>query len=472
MEKAERSISYTWIVMSVVAMGTLITTWDAGAIRIALPHLGHVFNTDPNTVIWVWLIYLLVGIGLMLTMGRAGDVFGRKRLYTFGLIIFGLGLGLCSLSQGLIQLVVFRFIQAVGAAMIIATGNAIITASFPPEKRGRALGIMGAIVAVGLLSGPALGGFLLDFLGWRSIFYLRLPFGIISVAMAWVLLKEQSIPRREGKFDLLGAVTLFFALACLLLALNRGQSLGWLSPWVVSLSVIGVLFIFFFLRVERRAAQPVLDLRLFSDRLFSTASASHVFLYISTTAVSFLMPFYLIEGLGLYAYKAGLVLVTIPAISLVLSPLSGRLSDKLGTLFLCTLGSVVVCVGFFLLSRLGSDASIGDIILYLAIVGTGMGLFVSPNTSAIMGSVAGERLGTASAMVGTLRQVGMSIGLAIAGSVFAASQSFHTAQLTSQALPEDVVQRLSTINGFHDTVLILLAIAIVGIITSVLRGRR
>ena len=472
MEKAKRSIPYNWIAMSVVAMGTFLTTLDTGAIRIALPHLGHVFNADPNTVIWVWLIYLLVGIGLMLTMGRAGDAFGRKRLYTFGLIIFSLGLGLCSLSQGLIQLVVFRSFQAVGAAMTIAMGSAIITASFPPEKRGRALGIMGAIIAVGLLSGPALGGFLLDFLGWRSIFYLRLPLGIIGVAMSWALLKEQSLPKREGKFDLLGAITLFFALTCLLLAVNRGQSLGWLSLWVVSLSVIGVLLLFFFLSVERRAAQPVLDLRLFSSRLFSTASASHVFLYISTTAVSFLMPFYLIQGLGFYAYKAGLVLVTIPAISLVLSPLSGRLSDKLGTLFLCTSGLIVVCAGLFLLSSLGTNASIGDIVLYLAIIGAGMGLFVSPNTSAIMGSVPSERLGTASAMVGTLRQVGMSVGLAIGGSVFAASQFFHATQLASQALPEDVVQRLSTVNGFHDTVLAMLAMAIIGLVTSVLRGRR
>jgi len=472
MEKTKRSIPYNWIAMSVVAMGTFIITLDAGAIRIALPYLGHVFNTDPNTVIWVWLIYLLVGIGLMLTMGRAGDAFGRKRLYTFGLIIFSLGLGLCSLSQGLIQLVVFRFFQAVGGAMVIATGNAIIITSFPSEERGRALGIMGAVIAVGLLSGPALGGFLLDFLGWRSIFYLRLPFGIIGVAMSWALLKEQSLPKREGKFDLLGAITLFFALTCLLLAVNRGQSLGWLSLWVVSLSVIGVLLLFFFLSVERRAAQPILDLRLFSSRLFSTASASHVFLYISTTAVSFLMPFYLIQGLGFYAYKAGLVLVTIPAISLVLSPLSGRLSDKLGTLFLCTSGLIVVCAGLFLLSSLGTNASIGDIVLYLAIIGAGMGLFISPNTSAIMGSVPSERLGTASAMVGTLRQVGMSVGLAIAGSVFAASQFFHATQLASQALPEDVVQRLSTVNGFHDTVLAVLAMAIIGLVTSVLRGRR
>jgi len=458
--------------MSVVAVGTFMSTLDSGAVRIALPQLGHVFQAGPNTVVWVWLIYLLIGTGLMLTLGWAGDAFGRKRLYTFGLVIFSLGLGLCSLAQSLIQLVMFRLVQAVGAAMTVATGNAIITASFPSQERGRALGIMGAVVGVGLLSGPALGGILLDLLGWRSVFYLRLPIGIIGVAMARALLKNQFSPKRGQKFDLLGAATLFLALTCLLLAMNRGQSLGWASPWVVSLGVMSVLLLLLFLFVERRLAQPVLDLRLFRRRLFSAASGSHVFLYMATTAVSFLMPFYLIQGQGLSASKAGLLLVTIPAISLVVSPLSGRLSDRLGTLFLCASGLTLVSAGLFLLSGLGANASIGNVVLCLLVLGVGIALFVPPNTSAIMGSVPSERLGTASAMVGTLRQVGMSVGLAIASSVFAASQFSHATQLASQGLPEDVVQRLSTVSGVHDAIFAALAIAVIGLVASVLRGRR
>lgn len=471
MQKAGRSISYKWIAMSVVAMGTLMSALDMGAVRIVLPHLEQVFQTGPNTVVWVSLIWLLIGSGLMLALGRAGDVFGRKRVFTLGLAIFSLGLGLCSLAQSLIQLVMFRLIQGVGAAMTMATEYAIITASFPSKERGRALGIMGAVAGLGLLSGPALGGFFLDLLGWRSIFYLRLPLGIISVAMAWGLLKEQSSPKRAEKFDLLGATTLFFALTCLVLAVNRGQSLGWFSPWVLSLAVVGALLLFFFLIVERRAAQPVLDLRIFWNRLFSAASASHVFLYLSTAAVTFLMPFYLIQGLGFNVSKAGLLLVTIPAISLLVSPLSGRLSDKLGTLFLCASGLTLVSVGLFLLSGLETNASIGDIVLYLAILGVGMGLFISPNTSAIMGSVPSERLGSASAMVGTLRHMGLSVGLAIAGSVFAASQLSHATQLTSQGLLQNMAERLSTVSGFQDAIFVALVIAAIGLLASVLRGR-
>jgi len=323
-----------------------------------------------------------------------------------------------------------------------------------------------------LLSGPALGGFLLDRLGWQSIFYLRLPFGIIAVAMAWVLLKEQALSKREEKFDLAGAATLFFALTCLLLAVNRGQSLGWTSPWVGGLSVAGLLLLLLFLIVERKVVQPVLDLKFFQSRLFSAASASHVFLYMSTSAVNFLMPFYLIQGLGFHASKAGLLLITGPAVSLVVSPLSGRLSDKLGTFSLCALGVVLVSVGLFLLSNLGSNVPLSRIVFYLIILGVGMALFITPNTSAIMGSVSGERLGTASAMVGTLRQVGMSLGLAIAGSVFAASQFSHAALFISQGLSEDVAQKLSTISGFHDTLFLLLPIAVVGLVASVCRGKK
>jgi len=184
------------------------------------------------------------------------------------------------------------------------------------------------------------------------------------------------------------------------------------------------------------------------------------------------MPFYLIQGLDFSTSKAGLLMLTSHAVYLVLSPLSGRLSDRLGTLFLCASGIILVAVALFMLSNLGTNPLVVHVVFYLIILGMGTGLFVAPNTSAIMGAVYKERLGTASAMVGTMRQVGMSIGLAIAGSVFTASQLLHTNQLTSQGLPEEVVQKLSTVSGFHDAIFVSLAITALGFVTVVLRGRR
>ena len=356
--------------------------------------------------------------------------------------------------------------------MTVAIGTAIVTSSFPSHERGRAIGLIATILGFGLLSGPALGGIILDLLGWRAVFFVRIPIGIIAAIMAWTLLKDQASARQEGKFDLPGAVTLFLFLSCLLLAVNRGQILGWTSPLVMGMSIATVLFLSLFLIAERRAQHPVLDMRLFRNRLFSAASGSHLLLYMSLTSVSFLTPFYLIQGLGLSASKAGLILITINGIGMLIAPITGRLSDRWGTLFLCSTGLALVSAGTLLLRSLGTDVSIMIVVLYLAVIGLGMGFFTSPNTSAIMGSVPKERLSTASAMVGLLRQMGMSIGLAIAASIFAASRLSHATQLTSQGLPEDAALRLSTIGGFQDTIFVALALALSGLIISALRGRK
>jgi EmrB/QacA subfamily drug resistance transporter len=471
LSKHKRGVAYKWLVMSVVAMGTLITTIDMGGIRVILPHLEQVFQSSPNVVVWVSLIWVLVGSSLMLSMGRAADIFGRKRLYTFGFAIFLLGLVLCALSRNVVQLIIFRFIQSIGAGMTIAIGMAILTPSFPSNERGKALGIIGAIAGLGLLSGPALGGLCLDLFGWRSFFYIRVPISAIGLVMVRILLKKEPAQEGKEKFDIPGAMTFFFALICLLLVLTQGERMGWGSPWILILSCLGILLLVSFLIVENRIAQPVLDLKIFRNRLFSIAVISHILLYVSHTAVNFAIPFYLIDGIGLSASKAGLLLITIPAIVLLLSPVSGRLSDKLGTLVLCALGFVLTAVGLFLLGRATIDTSIGSIIFYLILMGVGVGLFETPNTSAIIGAVHSERLGSASAMVGTLRHLGMSIGLAFSGSVFTASRFSHSAQLAAQKVPRDMVDKLSTVSGYQDTLIIALIVAIIGLLTTVFRGR-
>jgi EmrB/QacA subfamily drug resistance transporter len=471
LSKNRHAIAYKWMVMFVIALGTLMSTTDMGGTRVVLPHLEQVLETSPDVVVWVSLIWVLVGSSLMLSMGRAADIFGRKRLYTLGFAIFIVGLALCSISQNIIQLVIFRFIQSIGAAMTIAIGSAILTTSFPTSERGKALGIMGAVGGLGMLSGPALGGLCLDLLGWRSFFYLRIPFVLIGLVMVHILLKKEPAHESKEKFDLPGAITFFLALICLLFVLTQGQRLGWSSPWMIGLSCAGILFLISFLFVEKRISQPMLDLKIFRSRLFSIAVVSHIFLYVSTTAVNFAMPFYLIAGLGFNASKAGLLLVTVPATALIFSPLSGRLSDKLGTLVLCTAGFILTALGLFLLSGATIDTSIITVVLYLILVGAGMGLFVSPNTSAIIGAVPSGRLGSASAMVGTLRHIGMSIGLAIAGSVFTATRFANAAQLTSDGLTQGLVGKLSTVGGFQNTIFVALITAAIGLLVSAFRGR-
>ena len=244
MNRNQPRITYKWIVLSVIAVGTLASTIDMGGIRVILPNLEHVFHTSPDVVVWVSLIWVLLGSGFMLSMGRASDILGRKRLYTAGMIIFTVGLILCSISRSIVQLIIFRFIQAFGAAITISIANAILTSAFPDTQRGKALGILGAIGGLGMLSGPAIAGLCLDLLGWRSFFYLRTVIGVTGVLMSHFLLKEQSTRKNGEKFDLPGASTLFVSLTCLLLAMTQGQNAGWTSPLILLLAGFGSLLFF------------------------------------------------------------------------------------------------------------------------------------------------------------------------------------------------------------------------------------
>lgn len=446
MEEVSRGIPYKWIALIIASIGSFVTALDASIIPIALPKLGEVFHAGPATVLWVFLIYLLIGTGLMLTIGRAGDILGRKRVYTTGFILFTLGLGLCALAQNITQLILFRLIESVGAAMIVALGIAIVTASFPPRERGKALGILGAVVGAGLMSGPILGGFLIDTLGWPSIFYVRLPIAVVGLALAWTMLREQPATNPSSRFDFWGSATLFGFLGCLLLAINQGQMRGWTSFFVLALGTTAVALLFLFLAVERRTAQPVVDLGLFRQRLFAAATSSHLLFYMATVAVVFLMPFYLIQSAGYSSSMAGVLLITIPLLTVIVAPLSGRLYDRLGSFLLCFAGLGLTGLGLFLLSGLNSASTTGDVVLRLAVTGLGMGLFVAPNTSAIMGAVAQQRLGTASAMIATVRQIGMATGLAIAGTIF-------------------------VVTDFRDALWVALVICGLGLLVSLLRRR-
>jgi EmrB/QacA subfamily drug resistance transporter len=444
MEGVSRGIPYKWVALIIVSTGSFMASLDASIIPIALPELGEIFHVGPDTVLWVFLVYFLIGTGLMLTIGRAGDVTGRKRLYTAGFIIFTLGLGLCALAQNITQLILFRLIESVGAAMIVATGIAIVTAAFPSSERGKALGILGAAVGAGLTGGPILGGFLIDALGWTSVFYARLPIGVIGSAMAWTMLREQPAVNPRSGFDLWGALTLLAFLTCFLVTINQGQTWGWTSFFVLSLATAAVAFLFLFLAVEKKTAEPVVDLKLFRERLFAVATWSHLLFYMATTAVTFLMPFYLIQDIAYSSTRAGLLLITIPLLTVIIAPLSGRLYDRLGSFLLCLAGLVLTCLGLFLLSELNNASTAGDIVLRLAITGLGIGLFVTPNTSAIMGVVGQQRLGTASATIATARQIGMSTGLVIAGTIL-------------------------VIAGFRDALLVALLIGALALLASLLR---
>lgn len=373
---------------------------------------------DFAAIQWVVTVFLLIVSALLLTFGRLGDLRGHTPVYVVGMAIFSVGATLCGIASNVGTLILFRGVQAVGAAMLFATSPAILVRIFPPEQRGRAFGLQSMLVYLGLTAGPTLGGWLTERLGWRAVFLINLPLGLVSLALSLRFLPRHE-PRREGeRFDPAGMGLFTLALVSLMLALNQGHAWGWRSPRLIALLGGAALSAGLFRWIEGRVAHPLLDLGLFRNRLFTLAGLSAIANYVAIYSIIFLMPFYLIQGRGMGAGHAGLILTAQPLLMAIAAPLSGILSDRIGSRLPGTAGMVVLAVGLWLLSRLDGSAPAPQIVAALGVAGLGTGLFVSPNSSALMGSVPRERQGIAGGVLGTARNFGMVLGVGLAGAIY------------------------------------------------------
>ena len=462
-------MQYKWRALSAVSFGTFMATMDMSIVNIALPTLSRVFNASPDTVIWATLTGSLVATGLTLTTGRLGDLFGRKRIYILGWVFFTVGMALAGLTQSLAQLLGVRVIQAVGVAMALGNGNAIVTEGFPETERGRALGTTGAVVGAGLMCGPILGGLILGAFDWRAIFYLRVPIGVTALLLALLLVRETPIASGGRRMDLAGATTLFLALASILLGVNRGQFWGWTSPVILGLFAVGAASLVMFIRVELRTPHPVVSLTLFRVRSYAASVLSLVLNFGGQAAVTFLMPFYLIQVRGFSAAHAGLITGTLPAMMLILSPISGILADRFAWRYQVATGCALVSLGLLLLATLGPETSTPLIMARLAVVGLGTSMFMSPNSSAIMSSVPRERLGTASASVATARNIGNAAGLALAGTILVsvASAAAGVQGVRADQLPPDAL-----LSGVRTGFVVGACVSLLAVFSSALVGPR
>ncbi len=412
------SLETQWLVLAAVGIGTFMSALDGSVVNTVLPVITEYFHTNVATAEWVVTAYLLVVSGLLLSVGRLGDMRSNKNTYVTGFAVFVAGSALCGLSPAPIYLILARGFQAIGAAMLFANSPAILTKAFPPRQRGQALGLQGTMTYLGLTTGPFLGGWLSDHFGWHSVFYINVPIGILAI---WLSLKviPQDVPAGQSEpFDLKGAFTFLVGLVALLLALDQGQEWGWLSPVILGLVIASFLVLGLFLRIERQVASPMLDLSLFRRHVFTISTISPILNYICVYGVLFLMPFYLIQARGLSAEQAGLVLTAQPIIMAVMAPLSGTLSDRVGTRLPTALGLFIMGVGLFLLSRLTLASHYGFAVLGLAICGLGTGLFVAPNNSALMGDAPRNRQGIAAGVLALARNVGMVLGIGLTGAIF------------------------------------------------------
>jgi EmrB/QacA subfamily drug resistance transporter len=349
---------------------------------------------------------------------------GKKPIYTLGFIIFTLGSVLCGVSANVYYLIGFRVLQAIGATMILALGMAIVTEAFPPRERGLALGITGSIVSIGIVIGPTLGGLLIYALSWHWIFFVNLPVGILGTWMVTRFVPAIK-PTGEQHFDYWGALTLFISLLSVSLALTIGQQIGFSDPRIVILFLIWAVFLAAFVVIEFRAKQPMIDLHLFRNILFSINLVTGFITFVSIAGTIILMPFYLENVLGFNTQQVGLLLAVVPVAMGFVAPIAGSVSDRFGTRPITVVGLFTLGIGYYALSTLSVNTSTAGYLLRFLPIGIGMGVFQSPNNSAIMGTAPRERLGVVSGMLALTRTLGQTTGIAVLGAIWASRTFFH-----------------------------------------------
>lgn len=410
--------SRKWLVLSAVAMGIFLATIDGSIVNVALPTLSAALGADFATVQWVVLSYLLTITTLLAVVGRLADMYGRKRLYNSGFVVFTVGSLLCGLSPSVGWLIGFRVLQGIGAALILALGLALVTEAFPPQERGRALGIAGSIVSIGIVTGPTLGGVIIENLSWHWIFFVNVPIGILGTYLVWRNIPATRPPGGQA-FDFGGAATLCLGLLGILLGLTTGQQEGFTSPQALALFVFGIFFLLALLYIQRRHPQPIIDPVLFRNRLFTVNLVTGLLVFVGLGS-GVLIPFYLETVLGYSVQQVGLLLAVVPIALGIVSPISGVLSDRVGSRPISVLGLAVTLLGYLALSTLSTETTAVGFMLRYVLVGVGVGLFQSPNNSAMMGTAPRERLGVASGLLAMTRNLGQTVGIAVLGALWAA----------------------------------------------------
>jgi EmrB/QacA subfamily drug resistance transporter len=463
-----------WITLVVVTIGAFMGNLDASIVNISLPAIAHAFGTSLNgSIEWVVIGYLIVIVSVLLTLGRLADTLGRKHIWVIGLLVFTAASALCGAAPTLPLLIGARGLQGLGAACLMAVGPAILTSAFPPQERGRALGLITATIGLSISLGPTLGGLITQHFTWRGIFYVNVPLGLAGIWLALRLLQEY-MPKRQRRFDVPGALCLTVGLGALMTGLSFGQEWGWTSSPLIALVMLSVLALGSLLLVERFVEYPLLARSFLTNRVFLSANVSLALGMLALFSINVLVPFYLVEVRAFAPAQAGLLLTPLPLTFALLSPFSGSLADRIGTRWLAAGGLALVCLGLVLISQLNSMSSLWDMLWRLACVGIGQALFLSPNDSALMGSMPREQQGIASGFMQTSQIAGQSLSVALAGAVFAlaggalASHILATGHGTTQTL---ALAHHLFLHGFQAALLVSAALAALGILTSLVRGK-
>jgi len=460
--------SRKWWALAAVGSGVLLSTIDGSIVNISLNTLVGVFNSSLSAVEWVVLAYLLTLTCLLLLMGRLGDMFGKRRVYAAGFVLFTIASVLCGFAWNIGALIGFRVAQAVGAAMIQSVGPALLVTAFPAKERGTALGAIGSFVAAGILIGPALGGLLLRYVGWQSIFFVNIPVGIVGVWLTLQSIAPDPPVARGQSFDVGGALLLLASLFGLLLALTEGPAWGWLDPRVLGLLALFLVAGGLFIAWELRAPQPMIDLRMFRSAAFSLNLLAGFVLFLGLAFNLLLVPLFLQLVYRFDLQTTGLALMALPLMLSLFSPLSGRLSDRIGPRVLTVGGLCCIAAGLLGVSFTRETSPLWQLIGCLMVVGAGVGLFQSPNNSTVLGNAPREALGVASGLLAVMRTLGQTAGIAVAGAIWS------SAVIAINGAPVDPITAAppaALASGFDIAMRVAASLALLAILPSLAGGR-
>ncbi|CAJ1190154.1 MFS transporter [Companilactobacillus crustorum] len=419
---------HRWLILIAVCLFTFMSTLDGSIVNIALPVMSKDLKIPMNQAEWVVSIYLIVICALLLLFGKLGDAYGKIRIFKLGSILFTIGSLLCGFNSGLLLLLISRSIQAIGAAMTMSTNNGIITEVFPFNERGRALGMIGSFVALGSIAGPGVGGLILAHMNWGYIFLINVPVGIIAIILGMKILPKD-ITVTKQKIDKVGATLFAIVMVTLFAGIFLGQEIGFVKPVVLGLILIAIIAFVIFIRIELRIEKPILELKIFKNANFSISIFCALLIFVANFFFNVISPFYLENARGLAANYAGYALMTFPIVQVIVAPISGAISDKIGPELLTFIGLIMISISQVGYMFMGLATPLWIFMFFVGLVGFGNGVFQAPNNSIVMNSVDVKDLGIAGGINALAREFGMIIGISAATTVLFSSMS-HTAGRT------------------------------------------
>ena len=466
-------MQYKYVVLTNTTIGAFMSLLDANIVLVSLP---TIIRTLPGTTsfdgIWIILSYTLVTAVLLLTIGRLGDIFGRVRLYNLGFAVFTVGSGLCSIAPNGLILIIFRFVQGTGSALIWSNNAAILVDAFPATERGRALGINQVAGISGSIVGLVAGGVLTQLLGWRSIFWINLPIGVFATAWAFLKLKDVNPPLKGEGIDVLGNSIFAGGLTLFLLGLTLGAIEGWGTAQLAEM-VVGLGLVALFAFIETRVRNPMMDLSLFRIKPFLAGGVANLLSSISRSSLSLILVFYF-QGVLLYdALTAGVLLIPFSLAFVVFGPVSGYFSDKYGPRWFATTGVVISGVALLLFASFPYKVPYTTLAVAMLLAGAGGGMFVAPNVAALMSSVPAARRGIAAGISSTFFSVGSLLSLGLIFAVFGASIPLPALQaiFAGQPPPAGSLDVSHFVDAMHEIYLIMAAISFICVIPAQRTGR-